>query len=355
MNKAELINELVALNEKYNRFIEINDYIDNKWNYETASALDKFNGETKPLDGVPKVFKNLPVFPKIKEESVNKLYAAYQESKKLLMYIGLPTAACTLLFFITHKSFLSTIAAVGILVTILFAVKFSTAKKKYELEKGNYEGQLRKYNDSLETFNSTMADFPTEKSNGIRAAKEYIEYYASREDLFQKTFEECEAKKKALINEGLEIGDVLTKNTVIHIDYMKYLPKLISYLGSGRADDLKEAINLAISEEREELERAQRMQEEARRTELLERQIEEERRHNEAMEHQAAMQVQYMKDQADQQARAQAKAEREAWRAQAEAESKARTRCQKCANRMACRGGIPNCGAFVADAAHRLH
>ncbi len=353
MNKVELINELVALNEKYNRFIEINDYIDNKWNHETASALDKFNRETKPLDGIPRVFKNLPVFPKIKEESINKFYAAFEESKKLLMFIGLPTAICVILFFITHKNFFSTVGAVGILITILFASKFFTAKKKYELEKGNYDSQLRKYNDSLETFNSTMTDFSTEKSDGIRAAKEYIKYYASREDLFQKTFDEYEEKKAALINEGLEIGDALTQNTVIHIDYMKYLPKLISYLGSGRADDLKEAINLAISEEREELERAQRMEEEARRTELLERQMEEERRHNQAMEHQAAMQVQYMKDQADQQARAEAKAKSEAWQAQARAQNEAFRRCQKCANKRACYKGIPNCGAFVADAAHR--
>ena len=142
-------------------------------------------------------------------------------------------------------------------------------------------------------------------------------------------------------------------------EYYHLVRPVIVLLKSGRADSYKEALNLALEEQRQARIDEEHRQEEIRRLELLEDQqfaenlrIQEMERHNRALENQQILQNKMMLDEAQKQQRdaqkAQQKAQSDAFAAEARARNNALHRCSKCKKRSACgtNAGIPNCGAF---------
>lgn len=146
-----------------------------------------------------------------------------------------------------------------------------------------------------------------------------------------------------------EIEAKLEKITVIHSDLFYLAGRISSVLKQGRADTLKEAINIALDDQRkadEELNRqleAERMEEEAR-------------RHNEAMQREAerqsemaAAQARAAEEQArfaQQQAIESAKQTQLAQQQAEDAKRDAWKRCGRCINSSKCKWdvkGIPNC------------
>ena len=186
------------------------------------------------------------------------------------------------------------------------------------------------------------------------------------------------AKLEAVEAELNEITEALAQKTVIHSDLHPLAGEIARMLEMGRADSLKEAINLALTEQEAREQEAARRAAEERRAEML---AEEERRHNEAMEQEAreaAIAERQYQERMAREARAQtAAAERQAaaaarearaaenaardakWRAEQQArdarreEHRAHTaamhRCSSCVNSAKCSGSVknnPNCAAY---------
>ena len=146
-----------------------------------------------------------------------------------------------------------------------------------------------------------------------------------------------------------EIETEFEKITVIHSDLFYLARKISNVLKQGRADTLKEAINIALEDKRkadEELNRkleAERMEEETRRhNEAMQREAERQSEMAEAQARAAEQQAIFAQQQAIESARqtqlAQQQAEdakRDAWK-----------RCGRCINSSKCKWdvkGIPNC------------
>ena len=127
----------------------------------------------------------------------------------------------------------------------------------------------------------------------------------------------------------------------------------------GRADTLKEAINLAFEEDRKDAEEISRQLEASRQEAILEQQAEEARMHQQALEratreHNAAMEKQAHEHNLAMQAIAKeqnrlAKEQNNIARKQNEFTAADHRRCQNCKNRSSCSRDIHNCGSFVAD------
>ena len=189
-------------------------------------------------------------------------------------------------------------------------------------------------------------------------------------DNIQKTFSE----KRCDLNNQLENTETqLNAVTLIHPDLFGNASHIAKLLEIGRADTLKEAINLALDENRKDAEEEARQLEAARQEAILEQQAEEARIHQQALEqatkeHNAAMEREAREHNLAMQAAAReqndiareqnrlvreqnrlAREQNDIAKKQNEVTSDDRHRCQKCKNRFRCSRNIHNCGAFVAD------
>ena len=124
-------------------------------------------------------------------------------------------------------------------------------------------------------------------------------------------------------------------------------------LETGRADTLKEAINLAFDEDRKDAEEEARQIEAARKEAILEQQTQDAREHNAAMEreareHNLAMQAAAREQNNIAQQNRLAKQQNNA-REQYKVTHADLTRCYACKNYgHGCHGGIHNCASFVS-------
>ena len=164
---------------------------------------------------------------------------------------------------------------------------------------------------------------------------------------YEKQTKELEAKKSELLEK-------LHQHTIIHEDLFDIASKISYILRQKRADSLKEAINLALSEKRQEENEEARREEAAKREKILEQQAYENRKHNEAMqraaeeearairEHNAAMERAArehnaaMERVAQDQAREIQKQTQMSRQQSNAASSAARARCNACANSGKC-------------------
>ena len=170
---------------------------------------------------------------------------------------------------------------------------------------------------------------------------------------------------QAKVDEIKPLLEEIENNTVLHTDYVPYAARLARLIESGRADTLKEAINLMLDDirkDKEEAERrdeARRQEEETRRHNMAMQNIAEQeardaRAHNAAMEKAARDQAAAAKAQAaaaqaaanDARIRAQ-QAEKDRINQESRAKREASRRCNTCANAGKCSMfGMVNCAAF---------
>ena len=171
----------------------------------------------------------------------------------------------------------------------------------------------------------------------------------------QKAF----SKKHDDLNNQLENTETqLSAVTLIHPDLFGSALHIAKLIETGRADTLKEAINLAFDEDRKDAEEEARQMEAARKETILEQQAEAleraAREHNAAMEREAREHNLAMQAAAREQnniAREQnrlAKQQNNA-REQYKVTHADLTRCYACKNYgHGCHGGIHNCASFVS-------
>lgn len=365
MDKKEMIEKLRALQELTDELVKYGDYYESGCAEITADKILAIQAQLGKLPGIPSVVNAMPVFPEGEEE----YNTAKQETAQSATYNTVAmaaTAGLVILMFCVPKTITVMLAGVSGVVWYLVGKTHKLNKQGLKKKEQAYQKSLEQHASSMKAFRQALAGYDAEAKNGMEAAKAFGQCYREKRGEIFNELEQYQSLKDAALTRCTELIEQINAHDYITEDYFHHIPKLITLLQSGRADTYKEALNLAIEEERQDAIEAARQEEELRRLEALERQAEEERRHNMMMERQEAayqrqmLQAERDRAEAERQRAVQARkdqerAARDAAHAQAEARNKALHRCSKCAKYNACGSsiGTPNCGAFEPKSIYR--
>lgn len=353
-SNEEIIKKLEYLENLLDETMNLSDYIEAGCAKEYAQKVKDYINDIDKLEGKPSVFDHLPTFP-LDEKEVLEKQETYEKKKKTVQYVGCATAVFLVLFFVTHVDFFNLLSTIGIIATAFLFWQFSDIKKKYQEKKKEYEKSVEKSTKDITAFKNAMKTYEEERARGIDVASQYKVDYKKNYEEYEQLLNAFKEQKIKSIDEYLEKMDEIKTYDFMPLEYAHLIRSIIVLLKSGRADDYKEALNLAIQEEREEQAEAARRAEDARRTQILEEQAAEERRrteemarHNREMEQQQQMQQKMMLDEQRRQTKVMEAQQRESSRAAVEASKNASMRCARCAKHDACgrARGVPNCGAF---------
>ena len=206
-------------------------------------------------------------------------------------------------------------------------------KKMSSMKKEGFYDNFRVYD---KMFLQMLEECKKRKAEEIKKYKTELNSIALH---FDKTIAELEDKEEKISKE-------LYSTTIIAEDFFADAARISEMLKKGRADSVKEAINLTLDEKRKE-EEEQRRREEARMQALfLETQAMENRMHNEAMQRAAEAQARAIREQ-NAAIREQNAAMEKALKTQKEANE---ARCVTCANRFKCsyeRKQSNNCSSYI--------
>lgn len=179
----------------------------------------------------------------------------------------------------------------SIIGCVQLILDFNKIKKNKEIDKENNE-RLAKYQEELDEYNKKMAEFE-------KVQKEYIDnkekIKAENARRLQAYQEEKERLKKENYNKYLSFQnqmkdkyntnaenlqkvnsliDEVSKEIGLTSKYFPYVDKLIEYIEDGRADNVKEALNLLHNDWAND----EVLKEEQRKNDMLEAQIQEQNR-----------------------------------------------------------------------------
>lgn len=365
MDKKEIIEKLKALQALTEDLVKYGSYYESGCTEMAAEKISQIQSDLGSLPGIPSVVNAMPVFPE-GEAEYNTAKTETAKSKSYSTLALAATAGLAILMFCVPKPlpvFLTGVA--GVVWYFVYQTHKLNKQGLVKKEKA-YQESLERHRASMGEFRHALVNYPKEVKDGIEAAKTFGQRYREkRSEIFAVT-EQYQELKEAALNHCTELITQINEHDYISEEYYHHVPKLITLLQSGRADSYKEALNIAIEEERQNAIEAARREEEARRLEVLERQAEEERRHNMMIERQEAAHQRQMaqaeRDRAEaerlravQARRDQERATRDAAHANAVARNNALHRCAKCAKSDACgiNRGIPNCGAFEPKAIYK--
>lgn len=227
-----------------------------------------------------------------------------------------------------------------------------------------WESEVKKYDKAFEAeFLAQCQDYDRMFLNYVEVcAKKYDEELDKlSEDRSALAGEYIEPLEK-IVEQANELNKKLDEVTLIPSDLFHLAGKIASILKAHRADTLKEAINLALEEERRDNEEAARRAEAARQADIMERAAAEEYRaacaHNAAMERAAAEEARAarahnaaMERAAQEQARAAKQQADNAKKQAEEAERAAMSKCRGCANHNKCSYSVRkhslSCGSYT--------
>lgn len=341
LSKKELIEKLDAISLLYDKTL----YIKNKMgeyepedNYERTIEVPIFPGEYEKeedreyfeeaidhqeddaVEQMSNIFERyyLPKQPKkpdfgTRPENYEKHFERSKGKFGCLFAIAIFAAVCSLIsgglfsddattkniniIVLIVSAAITVICGLGMLIAVLSDKKATKAKiNEYESiakEKAiKYKQDMNAYQDSLNTFKLKKADFIDDYTNWrnvyLESLKEEFEIKLKLE------MDRYEAIEKIRNEEYSPVWNELSNiNDLISDDYLPVIDDIISLLKSGRADDLKEAINLyedLVYRDKQlqleiEIENQRRQEEEDRRLDE-ERRYQEEKRFRESQEQQ---------------------------------------------------------------------
>ena len=160
-----------------------------------------------------------------------------------------------------------------------------------EVDKQDLLNKFKAFDDK---FFSEIEAFSQEED---QTAEEYVKYKESLEAPYTDELNMLYDKMQNCVNQ-------LVNSEILHKDYIPYLDDILRNLETGRADSLKESINIALEDERKDNEESARRQEARRQEEILQEQAYQNKLHNmemqrkaddqarEARQHAAAMEAQ---------------------------------------------------------------
>lgn len=356
----EIIEKLEKLQSLLDESFELSEYVEHGCTSEYAEKVAKVVKTVDDLKGAPSVFSNLPSFP-IDQAKYDESRQERDKSKKIFMVILCITIVCVLIFLISNWRFFNSVASIGILASIFFGYLFFKSNGTYNLEKKKYDDSVAAYEKSIKAFRNSLNFYDQEKTEGIAAAKEFACQYKEAYEEYDRLLKECVSKKADAMENFVEKMKEAKTYDFVPTEYYHLIRHVIKLLKSGRADNYKEALNLAIQEDKEEQAEAARRAEEAQRTQIMREQAEAEerraleaQRHNQEMERQQQM---HNKAMIEEQRAANRAAEREAARQASEARraeqdmrNAASHMCSRCANASKCSGSVKgrtlNCGGY---------
>lgn len=354
-NKQELIAELENFHKAVTRVNELENYRNNVMPDESRTEIKNKKKEFGTLERIPTIFDIEIAFFEFDVDKLNEKRRKLEKFQKIFRIVLIVTGVSLILYNLFNIYSVSSIMVIGFMASVFMGLKYFQDKKNLKNDEDKYNNLTQKYNDSVNNFNHALQNYEEEKLSGIKAAQEYgktyRKYYAEAEKIFNSYLEKIED----ITREEFELNKQIQSFDLIDESYQHLTTRIIANLKSSRADTLREALNIAIDEERQEQYEAQRRYEEEQRAireQLrLEAEQEEIRRHNMEIERQAAVQAKAAEDAARvaaDTARRQATAERQAMGDSMRAQSAANARCNRCANYNACGNsrGIVNCGAF---------
>lgn len=263
-----------------------------------------------------------PAEPKIKEFSFSE-ENKYSNKKSKLGCLSYLAVGVTIFFALslilgTAEGAESTITLIAIIAAVLFVLFrimiLATAKGAK-----NAEAKARaKYNDEKEQimadYNAKVKDFEAKCEAYEQTKAEFLKKYAAwREIYLESVAEEDEIEAKLEADRQAEVAkiereefdpvfnDLVAINDIVTTEYLPALDTLIELIRSGRADDLKEAINLyediCYRERQLQLEREKEAQ---RREEAALKREAEERHYQEQMEFQKQQEYNRQREAAEQ-------------------------------------------------------
>lgn len=347
LSKTELVQQLEKLQALLDEIKSAERYLQNDCEKEFVKKMQPLKSNLGNLQGKPAVFDSLPIFIECEEPDA-ELKEKYENQKKLFLKVMTGTLVLIVLFFIFHKALFNTLATIGIFATVILGFIYSGAKKAYSTKKIEYDKKTEQQNKSLKEFCDYMKSYEAQKKSGIDFAKEYAEKYKTVFLEYSKLLEEHNKIRKQSIESLEKKKSELLQYNFVSSEHYHLLYSIIRMLNTNRADDYKEALNLAINEEREMWERARKraneQMEQKRQAEAEERRVMEERRREKEKE------VQQLLREREERAKkheAEIKAKVEA-RIQA---SEADRRCWGCVNYHKCTSAAKKngltCGAFI--------
>lgn len=352
MDKQETIKKLEELDDLIGKFNFLQPYLDGGCAETYARRSLEVSGAANALPSVPDACVNLPMIPaQVSEDYLAaeaEMNANAKKSKIALIAAG---GIFVLGMLIPGAVFTSTYITMGCFIAaVVFSSKKSKAKKTYDEGQAKYKAAEELRQRTLTAFRSGLEVYEQQRTECLAALAAHAVRY-------EELREECaaiDAEYMQKMEEAQSLSDrcveMIKTYDFVPTDYLHLVKPMITLLKSGRADDYKEALNMAIREEQEEQERQERRAAEARQAALEERRAEEERRHNERMEAQQRAHNQQMEVQAAQAERNRQKEAKEAQRAADKAVRDSR-RCHGCAHFGRCTirrtDGAYNCTGFT--------
>ena len=334
LTKEELIRKLEAISILHNKALSIKSKMNNfepDDNYERKVVVPEFPGEynNEHEQEVREILENdveheaddameymsecydtafhprKPEEPHVKKFSYSN-DSEYSNKKSKLGCFSYLAAGVSIFFVLslilgTAEGAESTITIIAIIAAVLFVLFRIMIKGADQKAKKDEAKALADYNKEKEqimaAYNAKLKKFEAECEAYEQKKAEFLKEYAAWREVYLKSVaEENEIARKLEADRQAEVekiekeefnpvfNDLVTLNDLVTTEYLPALDTIIELLRSGRADDLKEAINLyedIVYRERQlQLERekeAQRQREEEMKREA------EERRHREDM------------------------------------------------------------------------
>lgn len=358
MERNETIQKLEELSELMEDLRIANDFVEGGGIRLAGAKSREICVRAHAIPSIPDVFHCFPTAPKLTKQHYAKSEQAVKKFGRIARNCLIAAAAGLVLNFLTHKYIFMILVSPGLMAAAVFWFFKYTAGKQYDREKKAYDNQQSVYESGLTVFRSALAVYAEQRAAGIAALQEQMACFPIYQAEWGEIEREYMEDKKLFMQAREDYTRRLAEYDFVPSQYYHLVDEMIDLLKSGRADDYKEALNLAIAEEREEQERQARLAEEARRTALEERRAEEERRHNQQMEaqqraHNAQMEAQAVRAEHDRQVAAK-QAERDARNAafqqRADLKKAATHRCNSCGNNGHCNirysDAAINCAAF---------
>ena len=284
-NIKDVITELDRISALVTRFCDIG--------YEIDELKEKNDRETREIyyEYRPELPNAMPVFKTLQPE-VEPFNSTYAKGIKIGLFGFVPAL---LLWLISAPAMWFGIIGYAFFAMIIFGVWFIVSYRKYAAEKKEYDVIAKRRSDFEEIINNSHAqdtfNFQTELSD-----------YYTKYQLFDHKFNECcdayVNEHNKLVEESVQVQNTLAEVTLLSEEHIVLAGRIGNILKSGRAETLKEALNLAITEKRDEEFKAQQLAEEARRTQIAEQQAYDNMLHNQRMEREAAAQTQQAQTQA---------------------------------------------------------
>ena len=309
----------------------------------------------------------------------------YKKKKGCFPLVGGFAAVCALISgglfsddTVTKAVNLAIIAA-GVIAVLAFLIKVKKLKAadeevaqlmirgyehRQQEQQENYEREMQEYRSLMSSFELARADFESEY---IEWRKAYLAGLDEEAEIAVKLEADRAAAVKEMEKEEYApaVQKLTLANDLVPAEYLPAVDVLIALIQDGRADDLKEAINLYEDMlYRERQLQLQREQEEQRRYEEEQRRQEEERRYRQEMKLQKEQEQQRMYDERSRQYEELKKSAVEArerrakeWEVERKAKQEAESRCHWCKKFRTCgvKNNPPlNCVAFDPGSTHQI-